>query len=402
MTAAAPRRIAVVSGGRADYGLLRPVMAAIRAAPDLDLQLLLTGAHFSARHGATARVAAEDGFPVAAEVDIGLDGDADTPVAVTRAVGRATIGFADAFERLRPDLVLVLGDRYEILAAAQAAALARIPLAHLHGGEITEGAVDEYIRHAVTKLAQLHFVSTPEHGRRVVQMGEDPDRVFVTGAPGLDEIARLRPLDRAAFEAALPGWRFGPVNLIVTFHPETLSGADPAAQVDELLAGLDTLPQAHVLVTGVNADAGNRAVAARMEAWVALRPGRAVMVASLGQARYLSALALMDAVVGNSSSGLIEAPSFRLPTVNVGDRQGGRLRAASVIDCPCRRAAVAAALARALDPAFRAGLAGLVNPYGDGGAAPRIVSVLRNVGLAGLAVKRFRDLAVDVTLRSGW
>jgi UDP-hydrolysing UDP-N-acetyl-D-glucosamine 2-epimerase len=387
------RRIGVVTGTRADYGLLKGVLEEIAGDPKLELVLMVTGAHLSAEHGSTAAAIAADGFTPAAEIDM-LHGS-DSVVDVTKSLGRGIIGFADAYARLRPDIVLVLGDRFEIFAAAQAAVVARIPLAHLHGGELTEGAMDEALRHAMTKMAQIHFVSHEDHGRRVVQMGENPAHVFVTGAPGLDQVRRIKPMTRAELEESLGGFRLGKINFVVTYHPETLTGEDSVRQVAELLAGLESVEGARFVVTGVNSDPNNRAIARRLEAWVAADKNRAVMIQSLGQRRYLSCLALFDAVIGNSSSGIIEAPSFRIPTVNVGRRQQGRLRPRSVIDVACRCEEIAAGIARALAPEFRASLAGMENPYGDGFASRRIVSVLRSIPLEGVVIKRFRDLPME-------
>jgi len=365
----APRRICVVSGSRADYGLLLPVLRGIAEHPGLQLRLAVTGSHLEDRFGHTVDAISADGFDVDAAVPLGLDDD--DPATITRALGNAVSGFAAALQRLQPDLLLVLGDRYEILGAAQAALIARIPVAHIAGGDLTEGAFDDAIRHAVTKLSHLHFVTSEQAARRVRQLGEADERVFVTGSPGIDQILATPLLDRAALAQRL-GMALRGRNLAVTFHPATLDSEDALDQLQQLLDALDGLGDGVGLVfTGANADPRGQAVNARLREFVAGRDN-AVQHDSLGQQGYYSLLAAADVVVGNSSSGLYEAPSLGTPTVNIGDRQAGRLRAASVIDCAPRRADIAAAIASA----FALDCRGISNPYGDGRAAPRIVAEL--------------------------
>jgi len=369
----APRRICVVTGSRADYGLLYWVMKEIQQAPDLALQLIATGMHLMPAHGHTVDVIVADGFPVDRRVDMALE--ADTPDAIARAVGRGVIGMTDALADLRPDLVLVLGDRYEILAAAQVCLFLGLPLAHIAGGDTTEGAFDESIRHAITKMAHLHFVTNAGAARRVRQMGEPAERIHCVGSPGLDTIRRMTLLDRTALETAL-GAPLGKRNLLVTFHPVTLEPDFGLAQLEALLDALDTLPADCVFwVTQANADTHGAAFARRMADWAATRPQRVHLHTSLGQLRYLSLMTQADAVVGNSSSGLYEAPSFKVPTVDIGNRQAGRLAAASVIACPPEPRAIADALACALSGDYAEG----VNPYGDGDSSRRIVAILRAV-----------------------
>jgi GDP/UDP-N,N'-diacetylbacillosamine 2-epimerase (hydrolysing) len=383
-----PRKVCVVTGGRADYGLLRWLMQDIRQHPHLELQVLATGMHLSPEFGLTANEILQDGFTIDESVEMLESGD--TALAVGRSTGRGVVGCAEALDRLRPDVLVALGDRFEILAAAVAALIARIPIAHLHGGEATEAAFDESIRHAITKMSSLHFVAAEEYRRRVIQLGEDPARVFLVGGLGVDAIARTALMDRATLEASL-GFALGAKNLLVTFHPATLDAAAPAAQMAELLSALDSLADTELIFTLPNADTGGRALIDQLRAFAATRP-RAHVFDSLGQRRYLSALALVDGVVGNSSSGLTEVPTFRKGTVNIGDRQKGRLRASSVIDCPPDRASITAAIATLYSRDFQASLAGVTNPYGDGGASGRIVRVLAEHPLAGLVQKRFYDL----------
>ncbi len=384
------RRIAVVTGTRADYGLLYWLIHGLHVEETFALQLIVTGMHLMPEFGRTVDVIERDRFPIAAKVDLALRSDA--PGDVARAVGRGTMGFANALERLQPDLVVILGDRFEALAAATAAFTLSIPIAHIHGGEVTEGALDEGFRHAITKLSHLHFTAAEPYRRRVIQMGESPQRVFNVGAPGLDHLQRTPLLDRAALESAL-AFELGAVNFLVTFHPATLDAVDAAAQCAALLSALDAFPHAKIVFTLPNADPGGRAIIPLLEAYVARNPERCRLFASLGQQRYLSLLREAQVVIGNSSSGIIEAPSVGTATVNIGDRQKGRLRAASVIDCEASRAAIQAATRRALEPAFQASLAAVDNPYGKGNASERMLQILGAVDVTDLRRKPFFDLA---------
>jgi UDP-hydrolysing UDP-N-acetyl-D-glucosamine 2-epimerase len=382
----ARRRICVVTGGRAEYGLLRWVMQDIRAAPDLTLQLIVTGTHLEPRFGLTVQEIETDGFAIDARAPLDLGGDGAGDAA--RAMARCLVEVSDALERLRPDILLVLGDRFEILAAAEAAMLHRIPIAHIAGGDTTEGAFDESIRHALTKMAALHLVTNAEAAARVAQMGEDPARIHVVGSPGLDQLTRAPLLDRPALEAAL-GATLHARNLLITFHPVTLAEDRGLGEFEALLAALDAVPgDVGKWITRPNADPGHGAVEAALDAWAADRTD-AHVVASLGQTRYLSLMALCDAVVGNSSSGLYEAPSLRVPTVNVGDRQKGRLAAVTVLHAPAEPQAIAAAV----EAAFAMDCGAVRNPYGDGRSAPRIVEVLRQApGRDALLAKRFHEV----------
>ena len=382
----------IVTGSRAEYGLLRPVIEGVQAAPDLELQLVATGMHLSAEFGSTWREIESDGVPIAAQVEMLLG--SDTAVGVTKSTGLGMIGFADAFATLRPDIVVVLGDRFEILAAATAAMLAAIPIAHLHGGETTEGAFDEAIRHAVTKMAHLHFVAARPYRDRVIQLGESPERVFEVGGLGVDAIGRIDRMSRVELEQDL-GIALGARSLVITYHPVTLEPGAAEAQLRAMLEALDLCePDTTLIFTMPNADTGGRALMTIIDEYVSDRPN-AHAFASLGQRRYLSLLGEVDGVVGNSSSGLAEAPSFDIGTVNIGDRQAGRLKATSVIDCAPTLDDIVRALRRLRDPMFAAGLADTVNPYGRAGAGPAIVEVLRAVALDGLVKKRFHDLPIE-------
>ena len=339
-------KICVVTGTRADYGLLRWVMQGIGDAQGLELQVVATGMHLSPEFGLTYRDIEGDGFRIDRKVEMLLS--SDSPAGMTKSMGLGLIGIADALEGLRPDLVLLLGDRFEIFSAAAAALLARIPIAHLHGGESTEGAADEAIRHSITKMAYLHFVAAEEYRQRVIQLGEDPGRVFLVGGLGIDNIHKLQLLDRPALERALD-FELGRKSLLVTFHPATLDAQAADAQMAGLLDALTGMNDTQLIFTLPNADAGSRALIDRVRQFVANR-SNARAYTSLGQLRYLSCLRHVDGVVGNSSSGLIEAPSFGKGTVNIGDRQSGRLKANSVIDCDLSSASIAAALRRLYSP----------------------------------------------------
>ena len=365
------KKIAVVTGSRAEYGLLYWVLHDLRAAPGIELQLVVTGMHLAPEFGMTVKEIERDGFMIARRVEMLLS--SDTPGGVAKSIGLGVIGMSDALEQLRPDVVLVLGDRFEILAAAQACLVHNVPLAHIAGGDTTEGAFDESIRHAITKMAHLHFVTNELSARRVRQLGEDPHHIHVVGSPGLDHLKRLQLLDRQGLGEAL-GAPLAARNLLITFHPVTLEPGESERQFGELLAALDTTDDDTTLwFTRPNADTGGRALSATLDTWAAARAGKAHVHSSLGQLRYLSLMAQVDAVVGNSSSGLYEAPSLRVPTVNIGDRQRGRLSAASVIDCAPQQAAIERAIAHALTLDCSA----VVNPYGDGHSSARIVAALR-------------------------
>jgi UDP-hydrolysing UDP-N-acetyl-D-glucosamine 2-epimerase len=391
------RKVCIVTGTRAEYGLLRGVIERVRNTPELELQLAVTGMHLAPEFGLTVGEIESDGVPVAAKVEMLLS--SDTAVGITKSTGVGLIGFADAFARLEPDIVVVLGDRFEILAAATAALFAGLPIAHINGGESTEGAFDEAIRHAVTKMSHLHFVAAEPYRQRVIQLGEDPQRVFLVGGLGVDAIHSLRLLGRGELEQSL-GFKLGERNLLVTFHPPTLELDQARSQIQALLDALSTLESStHLIFTLPNADTRGRELGEMVQRFVSDH-ANARAYASLGQLRYLSAMALVDGVVGNSSSGLAEAPSFGVGTVNIGDRQAGRLKAPSIIDCAPHADAIVAALKRLFSDEFRSTL-GSANPYGNGGAAEAIVAVLRDYPLAGVVKKRFNDIADAVGSTAG-
>ena len=366
------RKICVVTGSRAEYGLLYWLMKEIQDDAELQLQVIATGMHLSPEFGLTYKAIEADGFTIDAKVEMLLS--SDTTVGISKSMGLGVIGFADALDRLQPDIVVLLGDRYEILSAAQAALVARVPIAHIAGGDVTEGAFDEAIRHSITKMAHLHFVTNGISARRVRQMGENPDHVFNVGSPGLDYIKRAKLLGRDELEEALD-FKFKSKNLLVTFHPVTLERQSADVQFRELLTALERLgPDIGIIFTKPNSDTDGRAIARLIDAYVAGH-ANARAYTSLGQLRYLSAMSQVDAVVGNSSSGLYETPSFGKPTVNIGDRQKGRLMAESVDTCQPDAVSITNAIALAL----KRDCSSVVNPYGDGNSSVRIKDRLKHI-----------------------
>jgi GDP/UDP-N,N'-diacetylbacillosamine 2-epimerase (hydrolysing) len=391
------RNICVVTGTRAEFGLLRWLMEEINNHPGLTLQVVATGMHLSPEFGSTYQEIEEAGFQIDAKVEMLLSSDTNT--AVTKSMGLGVIGFADTYERLVPDMLVVLGDRFEIFAATSAAMIAGIPVAHLHGGETTEGAFDEAIRHSITKMSHLHFVAADEYRRRVIQLGEYPDRVFDVGGMGIDAIKRIKLMSREALESSLE-INFGKKNLLVTFHPVTLeSGGSSATQMGELLAVLAELKDTTLIFTMPNADTGGRELGRMVREFAQEHPNAKVFT-SLGQLRYFSCLAQVDGVVGNTSSGLLEAPAFNIGTVNVGDRQKGRLKAVSVIDCEPNRQSICIALKTLYSKSFKHSLASIVNPYGNGGASKAIVKVIAEYSLENICKKQFYNLPVNKPLES--
>ncbi len=384
------RKVCVITGTRAEYGNLRWVMEGIRNTPGLELQVIATGMHLSPEFGLTYRDIERDGFLIDRKVEMLLS--SDTSAGLAKSMGMGMIGIGAALYEIKPDVVLVIGDRFEMFSAVAAAMVARIPVAHLHGGEATEGAIDEPIRHSITKMSHLHFVAAEEYRRRVIQLGEHPDRVFLVGGLGVDAIRKSTLLDRESLENSL-GLRLADRNLLVTFHPTTLENSTSAQQMTELLAALAPLEDTRLIFTMPNADTDGRVLFELINNFVAEHSNARVFT-SLGQLRYLSCIRHADGVVGNSSSGLAEAPTFAKGTINIGDRQRGRLKASSVIDCAPERSAISAALAYLYSPSFQASLATVRNPYGDGGATERVVKTLATVSLNDILKKRFYNLLV--------
>ena len=383
------KKICVITGTRAEYGLLRQVMEGVNNSPTLELQLIVMGMHLSPEFGMTVEEIEIDGFFINRKIEMLLS--SDTAVGVTKSMGLGLIGLADALAELKPDLVLILGDRYEIFAAAASAMIACIPIAHLHGGELTEGLIDEQIRHSISKMAHLHFVATEEYRSRVIQLGEQPDRVFGVGGLGADNIKRTKLLSKGMLEEVLD-FKFLKRNLLVTFHPVTLERNSGNAQIGELLIALSDLNETGLIFTMPNADVEGRQIFSQIKNFCEIHPS-AKAYTSLGQIRYLSCINQVDGVIGNSSSGLTEVPSFKKGTINIGDRQRGRLRAESIIDCEPNRASIDMAISKLFSPEFKSSLDFVKNPYGNGGASESIVRILEQTKFDDLLKKSFYDLS---------
>lgn len=381
------QKICVATGTRAEYGLLRWLMEDIQKEKSFDLQVLVTGMHLSHEFGLTYQEIDQDGFVIKEKVEMLVS--SDSGVGMAKSMGLGMIGFADALERLKPDLLIILGDRFEMLALASTAMCLKIPIAHLHGGEVTEGAIDEAIRHAITKMAHLHFVATEEYRRRVIQLGEDSKKVFCVGGLGVDAIGRIQLIKRRELENSL-GIRFDKKNLLVTFHPPTIEEMAAEKQMGELLRALGNLSDTKIIFTMPNADSGGRVIKKMIQDFLESN-SYACAFTSLGQRRYISCLQQVDGVVGNSSSGLLEMPSFKKGTINIGDRQKGRLQAKSVINCRPIQKEIEGAISQLYSASFQKRLKNTKNPYGEPGATKRIIDVLRRTNLKNIFKKCFFD-----------
>lgn len=384
-----PRKICIVTGTRAEYGLLYWLMREIQEDSDLELQLIVTGAHLSPEYGNTVQEIERDGFQIHERIEMLLS--SDTPNAVTKAMGLGLIGFADAYARLRPDIVVLLGDRYEMMVAAQAAMVAKIPIAHIHGGERTEGLIDEAIRHSITKMSHLHFVATDEYQRRVIQLGEHPDRVFNFGAIGIDNIIKLQLLDREELQRSLQ-FDLGDHYFVVTYHPVTLGLSQPARTFQELIEALNAYPEYKVIITKPNADPQNKEIISMIDRYADDNRDRVLSVSSLGQLRYLSAVKHCDAVIGNSSSGIIEVPVLKRPTVNVGDRQRGRAMGPTVINVSENKDDIIEGIELALSNKFQKIVQESESIYGKGNVSHKIKDVIKSYPLEGILLKIFHDM----------
>jgi len=382
------RKICVVTGTRAEYGLLYWLMKAIEADEALELQLIVTGMHLSPEFGLTYKEIEKD-FKIDKKVEILLS--SDTAIGISKSMGLAQISFSEVYDEISPDLLVVLGDRYEIFSAVSAAMIANIPIAHLHGGETSEGAFDEAIRHSITKMSHLHFTATEEYKRRVIQLGENPSRVFNVGGLGIENIKRLELLSYEDFEASID-FKLAKRNILVTFHPVTLEKATAKEQFGELLATVDDLEDTNIIFTKANSDRDGRIINKMIDEYVSLNSNKATAFSSLGQLRYLSALQYVNAVVGNSSSGLLEAPSFNIGTINIGDRQKGRIKASSVIDCEPNRQSITTAFKRLYSTAFQEILKNTENPYGDGCASQKILKEIKKFDFDQILKKSFYDI----------
>ena len=382
------RKICVVTGTRAEYGLLYWLMKEIDTDKDLELQIIATGMHLSEEFGNTYQQIEKDNFTIDKKVDISLS--SDTELAISKSMGLGMIGFADVFNELQPDLIVVLGDRFEIFSAVSAAMIAKIPVAHLHGGEATEGCIDEPIRHSITKMSHLHFTATNEYRNRVIQLGEQPDRVFNVGGLGVDNINKLKLMTKSDFEKAI-NFELGEKNVLVTFHPVTLEKSTSETQFQELLESISKLKNTKIIFTKANSDTNGRVINSMIDAYVSVNDN-SIAFTSMGQLNYLSALQFVDAVVGNSSSGLLEAPSFNIATIDIGDRQKGRIKADSVISCLPTQESIRSAFDKSYSEDFQNIVDNTKNPYGNGGASKIVVDIIKDFDLNGILKKIFYDL----------
>lgn len=383
------KKICVVTGTRADYGLLYWTMKRMLKDEKLHLQLLVTGMHLSPEFGLTYKLIENDGFTINKKIEILLS--SDSSVGISKSMGLGMIGFAEAFTELQPDLIFLLGDRFEIFVAAAAATVCKIPIAHCHGGETTEGAFDEAMRHSITKMAHLHFTSTEIYKKRVIQLGEQPSHVFYVGALGIENIKKLPLLNKAELEQKID-FLFGKKNMLVTFHPVTLEDATSKNQFLSLLKALDELPDTKIIFTKANADIDGRVINKMIDEYIKEHDDKAIAFTSMGQLNYLSAMQFVDAIVGNSSSGIIEAPSFKKPVINIGDRQLGRVSAESVINCAADYDSIKKAIQIALSDSFRKKIEVIDNPYDNGDSSEKIIEVLKKTDYSKLLKKRFYDL----------
>ncbi|MCW8896095.1 UDP-N-acetylglucosamine 2-epimerase [Sulfurimonas sp.] len=384
------RKICVVTGTRAEYGLLYWLMKEMGSDNELELQLIVTGMHLSPEFGLTYKIIEND-FKIDKKIEMLLS--SDTSVGISKSMGLAQISFAEAYEDLKPDMLVVLGDRYEVFSAVSTAMIAGIPIAHLHGGETTEGAFDESIRHSITKMSHLHFTATDEYKNRVIQLGEHPDRVFNVGGLGIDNIKKLKLLSKEEFEKSID-FKLNKKNILVTFHPVTLENSTAKDQFGELLDVIDELEDTNIILTKANSDTDGRVINQMIDEYVSNNSDKAVGFTSLGQLRYLSALQWIDAVVGNSSSGLLEAPTFKIATINIGDRQKGRLMADSVINCSSKYKDIKESFEKIYSRDFKKILKETQNPYGNGGASVKIKECIKSFSLEGILKKSFYDIKV--------
>jgi GDP/UDP-N,N'-diacetylbacillosamine 2-epimerase (hydrolysing) len=382
------RKVCVITGTRAEYGLLYWLMKEIQEDDSLELQVIVTGMHLSPEFGLTFKEIEKD-FKIDKKIEMLLS--SDTAIGISKSMGLAQISFAESYDELQPDIVVVLGDRYEIFSAASAAMIARIPIAHLHGGETTEGAFDEAIRHSITKMSHLHFTATEVYKNRVIQLGEQPNRVFNVGGLGVDNIVKLNLLSKEDFEVSI-GFKLNKNNILITFHPVTLEIETAQQQFKELLLALDQQENTTLIFTKTNSDINGRIINQMIDEYVLRNSDKAVCFTSLGSKRYLSALLYMNMIVGNSSSGLAEAPTFKKATINIGDRQKGRIKAKSVIDCLPDKIEILKAFKIATSTAFEHVLQNVDNPYGNGGASQMIKNIIRQVELHNVLKKPFYDV----------
>ena len=383
------KKISIVTGSRAEYGLLYWLMKAIQNDPELELQTVVTGMHLSAKYGNTYQQIIDDGFTINKKIDIKIS--SDNSLGVCKSIGIGIEAFSEVFVDLEPDICIILGDRYEILSVAIAALVSNIPVAHIHGGELTEGAFDDAIRHSITKMSHLHFVATDSYLKRVIQLGENPSRVFNVGGLGIENINKLKLLSREDFQKKI-NFNLAKKNILVTYHPATLEDLSYKIIFKELLDVLHTLKDTKVIFTAANSDPGGMQINHMIEKFIA-KNDNAIFIKSMGQILYLSALKFVDAVIGNSSSGICEAPSFRIASVNIGSRQKGREMASSVINCMPNKKSIETAIKKVYDSRFQTLLKSAVNPYDSGNTSEKIVSIIKSTDLTRITEKKFHDLS---------
>lgn len=388
------KKVCVITGTRAEYGLLRPLIKKIKEDDELQLQLIVTGMHLSPEFGLTYREIEQDGFVIDEKIEMLLS--SDTGVGISKSMGLAMIGCAEALGRLKPDMIILLGDRYEIFAVATTAMILKIPIAHIHGGETTEGVIDEAIRHSITKMSYLHFTSTEDYRKRVIQLGENPDRVFNVGAIGIENIKELDLLDLRELEKSI-SFKFGKKTALVTFHPVTLEHSTSKEQFQELLSALSQFKDLKVIFTKANSDTDGRVINAMIDEYVGKNKEKTIAFTSMGQLRYLSAMKYANLVIGNSSSGIIEVPSFNIPTINIGDRQKGRIQAETIINCNPLKEDIIKAIELGLSRDFKEKIKGVENPYGNGVVSPIIIDEIKKSFIYGVIdiKKKFYDLEVS-------
>ena len=384
------RKICIVTGSRAEFGLLYWLIKRIMVDQDLKLQLVATGMHLSSKFGLTYKEI-ENHFNINEKINIQLS--SDTSMGISKSMSIAQRAFSKAYDKLKPDIVVVLGDRYEIFSAATAAMIAKIPIAHIHGGEITEGSWDDSIRHCISKMAHLHFTATKEYKNRVIQLGEEPRRVFNVGGMGIENIKKLKLLDKNEFEKSI-NFKLNAKNILVTFHPVTLENKTVKKQFKELLEAIKGLKDTNIIFTKSNSDTDGKIINNMIDEFVNKNSNKSVGFVSLGQLKYLSALQYVDVIVGNSSSGLLEAPSFKIGTINIGDRQKGRIKARSVIDCSPNTKSIKNAFIKIYSKKFQEQLKKVKNPYGDKFASKQIIKVIKKIKLNNILKKKFYDLSI--------
>ena len=382
------RKICIVTGSRADYGLLYWLIKEIKVDKNLKLQLIATGMHLSAEFGLTYKEIEKD-FKIDKKINISLS--SDTSEGISRSMGIAQTSFSKAYNELKPDIVVVLGDRFEIFSAVSSAMISRIPIAHIHGGEATEGLIDEAIRHCISKMSHIHFTATKEYSKRVIQLGEVPNKVFNVGGAGIENIKRLKLLSKEELEKSI-NFKLNIKNILVTFHPVTLENKTSKKQFQELLDSIDELENTNIIFTKANSDADGKIINQMIDQYVKKNLEKSMGTASLGQLNYLSVLKYVDFMIGNSSSGLLEAPSFKIGTINIGDRQNGRIKSESVVDCLPNKKSIKKAIKIIYSNKFQNLLKNVKNPYGNGCASQKIIKVLKTVKLDNILKKTFFDI----------